>query len=547
MIEIGIKAIYTIVLLAVTTFCLREAYFVWFDRTLQIGAFAATKDGADASGMADSFRRLVVQQQNVLLDLYKGAKPKQGEFRFSSNDVLSIHLADLARLSGSSLDSLKIEAAGVNVTSLLAVLRRWIVAPNEITGSIDQIASQVNVSASWADPPHTRDGNTSWQMLVLPAQPSLQAASFDLACRILFARIPADHPSLKDVSEHDFCSFSSGLFKFKSYLAAKAAAATEDEVKAANPLLLSAQKTMDALVASETPLAFAYKLGGYIELERVASITNADPAAIRPQLDKAQALLRKYLDRLASQDKEASDTDVQEKLASLATRGESPTATANLGKASKDTANNFLQSIDPVLKAAIKPQQTQTSRQLRPGASVGPANDKTAGSLGCFVERGAEKLLVSLAYITGPVETSVVSPALIDIGPDRRTIGKVQSIDDPFSLVLLEQNLDARNEFAGMAPDPAVGQVVKLTGRSKVVSDGKITGLEVDVSKIPGMRNPISGLIETTRIGLPGDGGGPVVDDKNQLIGLLVASSTNSSYVLPVKPLLDRQGLTLAK
>src|SRR5689334_18570319 len=110
MIEIGIKAIYTIVLLAVTTFCLREAYFVWFDRTLQIGAFAATKDGADASGMADSFRRLVVQQQNVLLDLYKGAKPKQGEFRFSSNDVLSIHLADLARLSGSSLDSLKIEA-----------------------------------------------------------------------------------------------------------------------------------------------------------------------------------------------------------------------------------------------------------------------------------------------------------------------------------------------------------------------------------------------------------------------------------------------------
>jgi hypothetical protein len=546
MIEIGIKAIYSIVLLAVTTFCLREVYFVWFDRPLQIGTFVGTKDGSDAPSMADSFRRLVVQQQNVLLDLYNGSAPKQGEFRFSSGDVLSIHLADLARLPGTSLDSLKIEAAGVNVTSLLTTLRRWIVAPNEITGSVDQINQQVIVSASWDNPPHSRNASPAWQMLVLPTQPTLQAASFDLACRILFARIPPDQAFLKDVSENDFCSFSTALFRFRNYLAARSIAVTEDDTKAANNTLLSAEKIIDTLVASDTNLVFAYKLGGYIELERAASITNPDPKAIRPQLDKAQRLLGSYLERYAEQDPNAKDTDVQERLASLATRGGALQAQANL---SQVTATNFLQSINPALKEVLskssQPGPTPHEFTLRPGASIGPAEGKSAGTLGCFVAKGDHKYLLSLAYVVGPVGGGVVSPAVIDIGPERQKIGTVAEIDDAFALVSLEPSLNVANGFAGIAETPQIGSVVTLTGRSNAMSRGKVMAVQVTL-KIEGQPE-LSGLVATERISSPGDGGGPVVDDQNRLIGLLVASSPGQSMVLPIKPLLEKQGLTLVQ
>jgi hypothetical protein len=548
MIEIGIKALYTVILLTITFFCAREAWLVWFDRTLQIGRFVGTKDGVDASSMADSFRRLVVQQQNVLFDLYKGTVSRPGEFRVSSGDVLTIHLADLVKMPGPALDSLKIEAAGVNVTSVLTTLRRWIVAPNEITGSVDQIGPQVIVSADWANPPHSRTDST-WQMVVLPTQATLQAASFDLACRILFARIPPDQGWLKDVSESDFCAFSTGLYRFRSYLTARSAAANEADTKAANELLQGAQKTIDRLVAAKTNLIFAYKLGGYIELEQVASITTPDANAIKPQLDKAQALLGEYLKRFATQNPTASDSDVQEKLASLATRGGTLLASSNVGQVD---ASTFLQSVSPLLKDAIKISQTtaQSSSTLHPGSSIGPAGGKTAGTLGCFVQKEGKKYLLTLGYIVGVVGDFVVSPALIDIAQAHPKIGKVKEIDGPFALVELEGNLDARNDqIKDLAPTPMLSASVRLIGRNKRVSEATITGVDVDVLRMETERGSLAlnGLLATNRLGLPGDGGGPVLDAQDRLIGLLAASSTIASYILPVKPFLERNGLTLVQ
>jgi len=548
MIEIGIKALYTTVLLTVTFFCVREAWLVWSERPLQIGQFAGTKDGADAPGMADSFRRLVVQQQNVLFDLYKGTDSRPGEFRVSSGDVLTIHISDLARIPGSAFDSLKIEAAGVNVTSLLTTLRRWIVAPNEISGSVDQINQQIIVSANWASPPHVRDTRTTWQMLVLPTQATLQAASFDLACRILFARIPPQ-PPWKDVNESDFCVFSTALYKFRSYLTTRNTAANEADTKAANDSLLAAQKLTDRLVAAKTNLIFAYKLGGYIELEQVNSLTNPDAKAIKPQLDKAQSLLRDYLERFAKLSPDASDADVQEKLASLAARGGALQASDNLGQVN---ASTFLKAVSPALKDAIKTSQTSPSSPpaLRPGSSIGPAEGKTAGTLGCFVEKGAQKYLLSFGYVVGAVGDFVVSPALIDIAADHRKIGKVVDVDGPFALVAMENSSDAKNDqIKGMAPPPSLNAQVRLIGRNMGASKAAITAVDVDGLRIDTERGylTLDGVLVTNRLGLPGDGGGAVLDSEDRLIGLLAGGSTTATLVLPVQPFLNKKGLTLAQ
>jgi hypothetical protein len=547
MVEVGIRALYTIVLLTITVFCLREAWLVWFDRTLQIGHFVATKDGADVASMGDSFRRLVVQQQNVLFDLYKGTDSRPGEFRVSTGDVLTIHLDDLVRMPGSALDSLKIEAAGVNVTSLLTTLRRWIVAPNEITGSVDQIGSQVIVSADWANLPHARGTRTAWQMLVLPRQTTLQAASFDLACRVLFARIPPDHAWLKDVSENDFCIFSTALSRFRNYLTARNVAVNEADTKAANEELQGAQQMIDRLVAAKTNLIFAYKLGGYIELERVASITNPDANAIKPQLDKAQALLGDYMKRFAALDPAANDADVQEKLASLVARGGAIQTAENLRKVD---ASTFLKTFSPVLNDTTKVSQVAPAHRaaLRPGMSIGPADGKTAATSGIFVVRDDKKYLLTSSVFFGRVGSAVVSPSLLDTAQNRREIGKVAEIDGAFALI--ELSVDASNEqIKQVAPSPPLGAEVRLLGRGTGLSKSVVSGFSITVS-LETERGPLTlkDLFATADpMGLPGDGGGAVLDEQDGVIGLLIGGSLTMSLVLPVADFLDRQQLKLLR
>jgi hypothetical protein len=521
MVEIGVKALYTVVLLAIAIFCAREAWVVWFDRALQIGHFVATKDGADAANMADSFRRLVVQQQNVLFDVYKGADAKPGEFRVSSGDVLTIHLSDLVRMPGSIVDSIKIEAAGVNVTSVLTTLRRWIVAPNEITGSIDQIGQQIYVSAEWANAPNPQDSRVTGRTLLVPPQSTLQTASFDLACRLLFTRLPPTQSLFKDVDENDFCTFSRALAQFRSYVAARNVATNETETKAANGLLEIAGRLIDRLIAAKTTLIYAYKLGGYIELEVVASVANADASVIE-------------------------DADVQERLASLATRGGAIQVAENVRQVD---AGTFLKTVSSALQEATKNAQITAGHPvLRPGASISAADSKTANSLGCFVVgRDGKKYFVSLGYILGAVGNAVVSPALIDTAEIHREVGTVANVDRAFALVAIANDLQVTNDqIKELAPYPSLGAEVLLFGKTTGLSKAKVTAIEAHV-RIDAERGPLmlDGLVQINRIGLPGDGGGPVLDSQNRLIGLLAASSSESSYVLPVKTFFDENQLTL--
>jgi hypothetical protein len=541
MVEIGVKALYSIVLLAIAFFCAREVWVVWFDRTLQIGQFAATKDGVDAASMADSFRRLVVQQQNALFDLYRATVAKPGQFRVSSSDVLTIHLSDLVRLPGSALDSLKIEAAGVNVTSILTTLRRWIVAPNEITGSIDQIDKQIYVLADWTDAANAQGSRGVGPPLLVPPQTSLEDASFDLACRILFAQIPSSDTPLKDVDENDFCMFSRALAKFRSYVVARNAGADETETKAK---LEAAGKLIDRLTAATTTLIYAYKLGGYIELELAATFSDPKPEAIKPHLDKAQRLLSDYLNRLAALDQKKSDPDVQEKLASLATRGGTLQASENLRQVD---ASTFLKVVPSALTERKSASTRDTQSVLRPGASISASDSKTANTLGCFVTgEDGKKYFITLGYVLGKVGTEIVSPALIDTAETPRRIGKIVAVDRAFAIVEVPAGLPVTNDrIKELAPEPANGAEVLGIGKTTAWK-ARITGKNSTIT-ITTENGPLAlaGLLTIIGNGLPGDSGGPVLDSQDRLIGLLAAGSAEYSVIAPVKEFFENHKLSL--
>jgi hypothetical protein len=541
MFTLGVKTLYTIILLAIAAFCVREIWGVWLDRTLQIGTFTATKEGSDATGMGDMFRRLVIQQQGVLFDLYR---PRDGRAAASSEQpdlvqasapsfgTFAIHFSDLAQLPSSGLDSVKIEAAGVNVTTLLTTLRRWIVVPNEITGSIDLVDSQIYVTAQWAEAPGTHG-----RSFRVPQQTTLQAAALDLAARILFAHT-SDQPVFKGVNEDDFCTLSQALLQFRRYTTARSAPAGEAEAKAA---LEAARRLTESLTTAKTNLIYAYKLAAYIELALSTATPGTDTVALKSHLDKAQKLLTYYVEQLAKL-KTDGDTDAQERLVALAAR-QGTVQLAASGTQSGANLDSVISAVQAVAKSGPKAVQA-----LHPGASISAADSKSANTVGCFVRsEDGKTYLVTPSYVVGRVDSKVVSPALIDAGAGSRVIGQVKTVVGGLALVEINEGVAVTNEpIKEFAPDVKIGDALQLIGRTTSASRAKVTAIDTTaVIATESGSLQLTNLVLTDRMGLPGDGGGPILDDQKRLVGLLAASSEKASYVQLLKPFLTSQHLTL--
>jgi hypothetical protein len=543
MAEIVAKLFYTAILLSVAGFCLHEAFQAWFDNELQYGTFAATKDGANVES-GNAFRRLVVLQQRHLLQLYRteNTAAQPGEFgtpdkyRTLAVDLSAINFDfDVGSIPKSALDELKIEAAGVNVTSLLSTLRRWVRPPNEITGSVDEIGKTVYAAADWPRSPRRAGFGTEPRSFMLSTQSGLEAASFEMAARIFFAHIASSDAVWKDVEENDFCAYSRALASFQEYVNLRNHAATEDEKKIP---LEKARVEIDRLIAGKTALVYAYRLGGYIGIERVGAIKPDDTEQIKTVLDQAERRFKEYLTRFSAIDPNARDAGVQEQITSLAARRGQMLANPQVTANSKEFLGAFEKARAglPVLEASPKP-----------GASIGPDKEKTAGTLCCFVRDAAGKhYLVTVSYVAGKVGTKMVWPAAIDQA-ESQEIGSVVKISGLVALVELAPGIQpAMGTIAGVASNVALQETLTLRGRTSKSASGKVRGIHTTLN-IPNLGGEarLDDAILTEPMSSPGDGGAPVLNASGELVGILVARSNTDSVVLPLQAFLNQEGLSL--
>jgi hypothetical protein len=434
MIEILVKVLYTLLLAGIAGVCVLEAWQVWFDNALQYGRFAATRDGVDAAATGDSFRRLIVQQQSVLYGLFRGSGRKPGEFRFLSGQLPIHAAADLGNIPTSLLDQLKIEAAGVNVTSILTTLRRGIKPPNEITGSIDQLQNTFYVTAHWKDAPRPNSVGTEARTFTPPPQSTIDNASFDLACRIFLTRVASGHPVLRSADEDDFCVFARAMSEFRSYAVARDRALNDNDKKAAAEKLASVQMLTDRLIAANTELPYAYKLGAYIDIERLTTPSVSDAAKVKSILDQAEKRFAEYVTRLDKYDPNASDDDVRERIIYLAGRRGQLNNPQQIAEAGNLRA--VLQAVSSAPSLTSGPSAPTST--LQPGASVGAAKAARAGTLCCFVKDAAAKsFFIAMGYVVGNVGDQVVSPATIDDSPSQ-VVGSVARVFDGVALISIK-------------------------------------------------------------------------------------------------------------
>jgi hypothetical protein len=534
------RTVYSIVLVIVAVACLYEVAYVWFDRSLQLRNFSYVKDGQDVPASGATFARLLEQQQRALYEMYRGGRGGEQEIFSNPLDVRSI---SLGQINVSVLADVKLEAQGVNIGSLVAALRRGVSSPNEITGTVNQIGNAVYVTALWQTAPIPDSRQTTLRgFLPLSPYPDLQAASFDLACRIFHVQVAAHHAVFRALSEDDFCAFSRASQAFQSYLSARGADPASAEAKKHLEL---AKGIATRLIERKTTFPYVYKLAAFVQLEEQPLTSLA-----KDDLDRAQGWLVRYLAEL--QKFSLEDRRSKERLDFLAARSAPAVAAA---------------APAPTPPAVSPKDLTRTTaearRRLTPGASLSPTDGRSAASVCCIVQRGNERyvLTADYAFPSAALDQPVVSPALLDGGDPKKPIGSVKYVSPRtagqpggggIALVALGPAVGFANvapfgPIVGIAPVPKPGARVRMVGRTSGAVEGKVLDTTADIKMQTGEGSQMfQGMVLIERISKAGDGGAPVVDDHNRLVGLVYGGSERFTMVLPLAEVFDKLGLRVA-
>lgn len=110
-----------------------------------------------------------------------------------------------------------------------------------------------------------------------------------------------------------------------------------------------------------------------------------------------------------------------------------------------------------------------------------------------------------------------------------------------------ESSLPTGTVVAGVA-NPSIGEAVVKAGRTTGIAGGVVTGIHADM-KLYDPDTGLEGVIEdafTIKADvLPGDSGGPVINTRGELLGILAAQAGSSAICVPAGHLVEDLGIKL--
>src|SRR5688500_16794096 len=165
-------------LLMVAGFCVVQAWRIWSNTTLVLVPFQYTRDGVVVSQAGQDFTHLVNQDLQRLSLLF--SRDAVGGTLIPSTDQLGRgRPLELPRLPESLLGDVEIQAYGVNVSSLVKTLGRWVQLPREIVGNVSERDKVVDVYAE-----QRGSGTGAEFKWYIPQKGPIGDASRELACSI---------------------------------------------------------------------------------------------------------------------------------------------------------------------------------------------------------------------------------------------------------------------------------------------------------------------------------------------------------------------------
>ena len=176
---------------------------------------------------------------------------------------------------------------------------------------------------------------------------------------------------------------------------------------------------------------------------------------------------------------------------------------------------------------------------------------------------GVTYLLSAEHAFRGQIREKVFQPAKYDGGTDADAVAELTQIIAPkpgttnkvagaiarlLPNVPSDPALPEIGRLAGVASAVAPGDALRMVGRTSGLAVGKVQAIDLNLSIEVGTGPArFSGLIGTTPMSQAGDSGAPVVNARNELVGMIYAGSPDQTIVIPIKPILEAFKVTLAQ
>jgi len=514
-IPLATKVLLSGVLVLLAIIFARQAWQIWFNRSLVLAPFDFLEAGKPSAQAGEQYSRMVGADLKVLADLYNVGEVANDAAVVGSNQGGPIVPMDIpVEFDTSFFEGIELKAYGIEFGTIIKSLRRKIESPSEITGSVTHQNANYSVFAELKRPDAGADSLQRWSIQYAADLPD---ATRKLACRIFRSLATSSQSNTPDadlfraIDDEDFCLFSRALAAYDQYWRRKAtiseAEATELLAEADRPLanLLNRESVDFPYVPKLAALVF-YEQGKFVE---------------------AESAIERYKTWLDANGKEdAAAVILRSKIRS--------------GKLQKTPA-------------------TSRQRPVHPGSSVGLIEGETAGMICCLLKDAeGHRYLLSAAPVFGSTTgAKIVQPAVRDGGTENDVVANVHKVTTTMAIASLRTGVDSDPRvlelggITGIETTPSPGQDVVTYGfdgerrAGKVVSTGVTRDVPIDSES--GMKIHVENATITSKISSGGEIGAPVLTPEGKLIGMIFASGGPSTMVLPVEPVLNELGLELAK
>jgi hypothetical protein len=542
-----LKVALSVLLLFVIGFSARELYRLWFVQRITLTPFAYFADGAESEPKGKAFTQRVYQNLRDLQRLLEGdgddapdstAPPAAGAVS-PPGTVQAITLEapvplpsllrhlDLPELKRAPLSGIELKVQGVDLASLGQSLFKWLDPPEEIAGNVVEADKVVRVLVEMR-----RVAGRKGESSPTESYANLEEAALATAAGILYLLAADQDAGFKQkISRTDFDIFTRAVRLYGTYRHLVVEMRPKEEADKAPAALDEADRLAAGLVDHGVGKTFGsvYLLG-------------AITASAKLDFPRARRDLERYLQF------NPNDQKAQALLGKLPPIPKEPPAS---------------QSVQDAPKARYRPVQ--------PGVSVSSV-ESTAGTICCLVRSKREPrvrskkepekvyLLSTRNVFQGKPGTAVVQPGRIDGGSmltdqvaqisktlDLKAEGNgslVGSLAEVLPGVKVSPKCDAIGAFNGTA-EVGLGERVTLVGRTSGKVSGKVVLVQASImlSEDKAIRK-FDGLIGCQRdnggpLSMPGDSGGLVVNERNELVGMSFAGSPSISFFAPIKPILD--------
>ncbi|MCP5107513.1 MAG: serine protease [bacterium] len=250
-----------------------------------------------------------------------------------------------------------------------------------------------------------------------------------------------------------------------------------------------------------------------------------------------------------------------------------------IGRAKRDVLEKKrifeIETLSAAPKKQGKQKETRTvarksrQRPIGPGLSVSTMST-TAGTICCIVkDKKGYRFILTAKYIAGSGDPKgggkLIQPGRADGGKEEDAVAIVKRFSKSAVIAQIKDDVSVYYDIpeigyiTGIAGQPNLGDIVKKYGRTTGLTLGIVIRIYVTAklnmggNKIEKFKFFEVSPIEGDAFSMGGDGGAPVLNSNNELVGMHFAGTSESgvkkkiSQIIPIKIVLDELGVEVVK